>query len=222
MAQGPRTSARTVSLDDIRLLAGAGTAGILFFWGVVVALGVLRPDYSWVRDAISDLGAVGAPYGVVQQVAFVVLGAGILAVALALDRAVRTGAWPWVGVILLGVLGVLGAVGPGVFPVDRANPAATTNLLHAIVTPLGFLAGLVGIPLTTWRLARSDAWPAYESYWVVVGVTVALVAAFATFVTLVVGGSAVSGFAQRLYAGAMCVWLVAHAVVLYRLPAAST
>lgn len=205
----------------VRWLAAAGVAGPLLFWVVVVALGVMTPGYSHASDGISDLGAIGAPYAIVQQAAFVVLGVGIIAFAVGLDRQFRGGWRPWLGVVLLGLLGLLGAIGPGVFPVDRARPEAMTNQLHTLVTTLGFLAGLVGIPLATWRLAAAERWPVYRSRVTVLGVTVLVVGAFAVFITQVVGQTAWAGYAQRLYAGVMSGWVAYHAYRLYRMTGAA-
>ena len=178
----PSSTAPTRTDPTQRWLYLAGVAGPVVFWVTIAVLGFLTPGYSHVHDAISDLGAIGAPYGTVQQVNFVVLGLGVLAFCVAVHRQFRRGSRPWVGVVLVGLLGLLGAIGSGVFPVDPAEGAQLTDQLHGIGVIVGFHAGLVGIPLTSWRLSGRDGWPGYRSRSAVLAITAGLVAAYAAFI----------------------------------------
>lgn len=154
----------------VRRLAAFATGGILLFWLVVVVLGLVTPEYSAVSDLISDLGAVNAPSGMVQQANFVILGFSVIAISFGLHKKFRDGRWPWVGVILIGVFGVFGAIGSGVFPVNNANPEALSNTLHSVGVLVGFLSVLVGLPLTAWWLANNDRWTGYKSSTAAVGI----------------------------------------------------
>lgn len=193
------STSRPAVLD--RRLSLAGLVGPVVFWVLVITLGFLTPGYSHLHDAISDLGAIGAPYGVVQQANFVVLGLGILAFVVVVDRQFRAGGWPWIGVVLVGLLGLLGAIGSGVFPVDPASGAQLTDQLHGIGVIVGFHAGLIGIPLTTRRLANEDAWPAYHGRRATLGISAVVVASYAVFIGLGLDVDGYGGIAQRLYAG---------------------
>lgn len=149
---------RTNSL--LRRLALAGVIGPVLFWMVVVVLGAVTPEYSHVSDFVSALGAVHAPYGMVQQANFVMLGAGILALVVGVDRWNRGGWRHWLGVVLLGVFG-LGVIGAGVFPADLVNPDSATNQYHDLVSLVAFFTALLGVPLISWRLSQNNGWPGY-------------------------------------------------------------
>ena len=213
VAHTPDATGRQMS--SIRWLTLAGVVGPLAFWTVLLPLGVMMPDYSAVSDVISDLGAIGAPYGLVQQLNFIVLGIGVIAFAVAMDRQFREGGRPWVGVVLIGMFGLFGAIGSGVFPLTPANPDSTTNMLHAISAIVGFLSGVVGIPLTSWNLYKTDRWPGYSSRGTVVAVTLLVIGAFVLF--LLSNGTSWPGLAQRLFAGVLTLWVAYHSFTLYKI-----
>lgn len=204
--------------ETVRGLAAVGTAGILLFWLVVLVLGLVTPEYSAVSDVISDLGAVNAPYGIVQQANFVLLGLSVIAFTIGLDKQFRGGWRPWLGVILIGVFALFAAIGNGVFPVDNANPDAMTNMLHAIGAIVGFLSALVGIPLTAWRLATDERWPAYHTWKAPVGIAVLGFAGFALL--LISMNTAWVGLVQRLFVGTVTGLLLYHSFKLYQLSGA--
>lgn len=199
----------------VRRLAVVGSAGILLFWFVVLVLGLVRPEYSAVSDVISDLGAVNAPYGIVQQANFILLGLSVIAFVIGVDKQFRDGWRPWAGVLLIGVFSIFAAFGSGVFPVNNANPDAMTNTLHSIGVLVGFLAALVGIPLTAWRLAADERWPAYHSWKAVVGIAVL---GFAGFALLISGmNTSWPGLAQRVFVGIVTGLILYHSFKLYEL-----
>lgn len=199
----------------VRRLAAVGGAGIVLFWLVVLLLGLVTPEYSAVSDVISNLGAVNAPYGIVQQANFVLLGLSVLAFTIGIDRRFRDGWRPWVGVILIGVFALFAAVGNGVFPVNNENPDAMTNMLHGIGAIVGFLAALVGIPLTAWRLSAAEHWPAYHTWKAVVLIAVVGFAGFALLLSSM--GTSWAGLAQRLFVGVVTGLLLYHSFKLYQL-----
>ncbi len=125
---------------------------------------------------------MNAPYGIVQQANFVLLGLSVLAFTIGVDKQFRDGWRPWFGVILIGVFALFAAVGNGVFPVNNENPDAMTNTLHGIGAIVGFLSALVGIPITAWRLSAEERWTAYHTWQAVVGIAVLGVAGSRFFI----------------------------------------
>ena len=205
----------------VRRLASAGAVGPVVFWLVVLVLGFARAGYSHVSDPVSDLGAVNAPYAIVQQGNFVLLGISIIAFAVAIDRALRDGWRPWVGVLLIGVFGLLGAIGSGVFPANPGNPETMTNVLHGTSVSVGFLAGIIGISLTAWRLSLVGRWPGYRSRWTVVGTALLMFGSFALFLFLMINETGYGGLGQRLFAGIVSGWIAYHSYQLHGLTSAA-
>lgn len=214
-AASPRAGTRPGS--TVRWLALTGLAGVVVWWTVIVVLGALDPGYSHASDFISALGAVNAPYAPVQRVNFGVLGASIIAFAVGLDRWHRAGWRHWLGVLLLGVVG-LGIIGAGVFQGNPAAEQSTTHVYHNRVSTVAFLAALVGIPLTTWRLARDERWPGYHHWVVPVGMAALMLAGVVVFGISI--DTWLAGIGQRLYVGLFTGWVAYHSYGLSQATAA--
>lgn len=196
----------------VRRLALAGLFGPLVFWVVVAVLGAVTPGYRPVSDFISTLGAVGAPYAVVQQVNFLVFGAAIIAFGIGLHRFYGDGRRPRVGTLFVWLFG-LGVLLAGLFQSDLAAPESTTNVLHDLVSSVAFLAAILAIGLVSRRLDADDRWPRYRFE---TPVTVALVlATFFAFAATI--ETAWAGASQRLFVGVVSLWVVAQSYRLYRL-----
>ncbi|MFB6253057.1 MAG: DUF998 domain-containing protein [Halobacteriaceae archaeon] len=199
----------------LRTLSLAGVLGPVIFWIVIGILGILTPEYSAVTDVISDLGAVTAPFALIQRINFIILGLGILAFAIGLDRQFRESWRPWIGVILIGMFGVIGVMGAGIFQSNPTNPDSLTHMLHSIVSVIGFLAGLIGIPLTSWRLYKENQWSGYQSRLIVIAITTIVIGSFGIF--LASNGTSWPGLGQRLFVGVLTGWIAYHSFSLYKL-----
>lgn len=202
----------------VQWLALAGFTGPILFWVVVFVLGFLTPGYSYVSNYISRLGAVHAPYAIVQQVNFVVLGVAILAGVAGFDRWNRGGWRHLIGVILLSAVGI-GTISLAVFQADMIQPESTTNQYHTFLAYVAFGSAILGVPLMSWRLNKSDRWPG-QGHWVTVLTTaVLMVGAFAIF--LLSRGTWWVGLGQRIFVGTLSVWMAYHSFKLYRVATGS-
>lgn len=195
-----------------RRLALAGVVGPVVWWLLVVVTAAITPGYSHVGDFISTLGAVGAPYAVIQQVNFAVFSAAGGALAVGLHRWFNDDRRPRAGTLLLGVF-ALGVLLSGPFQSNPAVPDSTTEFLHNLVGTVAFIAVVVAIPLVSRRFDADDRWPRYpyETLWTVAVV----VATFAVFIATI--ESAWLGLTQRLFVGAVSLWVAGQSYRLYRL-----
>lgn len=194
--------------------AVAGMIGPVVFWVVVAVLGVLLPTYSHVTEFVSTLGAVGAPYAIVQRLNFVLLGGSIIAFSVGLHRWFDESRRPSVGTFLMILLG-LGVVGAGVFQSDPATPDSTTNLIHDSMSGIGLLAGIGGVTLLSRRLDGEPRWP--RRRFTTTGTVLAALGSALLFFVFI--DSTWVGLAQRLFIGVLTGWVGYHAYRLYRLSA---
>lgn len=198
----------------LRRLALAGIVGPIAWWLLIIVNGAITPEYSHFSDFISTLGAVGAPYAIIQQFNFAVFGGSILALTLGIHYWFGDGSRPRFGTLLLGVFGV-GVILAGVFPENPAAPDSSTNVLHNIVSIVAFFAGIAGVGLVSRRIGADDRWPSYR--YEPTGTVVIVLATFVAFILSVSGESAFVGLTQRLFIGVMTLWVVVQSVRLYRL-----
>lgn len=194
-----------------------GVAGPVVFWVVSLTLGFIIPWYSPIHNFVSALSAVGAPYAFIAQLNLYVWGASIIVLALGLHTWSGRGRQPWVGVLLLGVVGI-GVILAGFFQYNPDNLAATSTQGHEIATRVMIISALLGIPLTSWRLTRDERWAGYHHRFLSVGITVLLVGSFITYIISVsTGPNGWAGLGQRVLFSVITGWLAYHGFTLYRL-----
>lgn len=202
----------------------AGVAGPIIWWVVIVVLGLLWPEYNAVTNTISELAAIGAPYAVVQQLNFYVLGVSILVFAGGLlawsDRGWRL----LLGVPLLFVFGT-GVIVAGFFQFDPNNLEATTSEYHDAASLLTFPVAVLGIAITSWGLSHDDGWPSYRHRFVPLGIALVTIGSFVVLILSLTSAPRVEGFrsagwgglGQRFFLLVLTGWLAYHARSLYRL-----
>ena len=130
----------------VRVLSAVATLGVLANVAALVAMPLLRPDVNLLRASLSAY-AVG-PFGYVQSLAFVALGAACLALSVAVPRAVSRRPATWVASLLLVVAGV-GMVALAAVPMGVPQPHTPLGDVHqtagtiAVVAQFGALAALL-------------------------------------------------------------------------------
>ena len=206
---------RECPLKTIRILALCGIAGPIFFTVVVLILGSLRPGYSHLTQAISELGETGAPNAIFQQVNFLMIGALVLAFSLGLHRGIGQGKGSKVGPVLLGIFALLSGVGNSIFPCDPGCEFVTfTGTMHNVTGLLGFLAFVAAALVLSRRYMTDGMWRGYRSYSIVSGILV-LLFLFA-FIAASAGAVPFRGVFQRTFVGLMFLWLIVTGVRLYK------
>jgi Protein of unknown function (DUF998) len=190
-----------------RFLAVAAMLGAATFGVLEAAQSVLRADRSF-AEPMSDY-AVGA-YGFVQAVAFVVLAVGSAAVCAGLG-------WPrqrppsWrISRVLIGVWS-FGVFLAAVFRVDGDGSSSAAGQVHGAASGLSFLAILAAMFWFTDAARQVADWQSFSrpSSALTGTATVAFVVAAAT------QPSIAFGVAQRVFLGAVVVWIVAIGARLY-------
>ncbi len=126
-----------------RRYAVFGMAAPTFFAVSVIALSLMRSDYSHVYNTISELGEAGAANAQVASAVFVITGLMLAVYGYGLHiKLQRDAKRVWSGICVI-LYGLLDFVGSGLFPVDQGGAAATVTAgIHVTATVLGELAAL--------------------------------------------------------------------------------
>ncbi|UCC54212.1 MAG: DUF998 domain-containing protein, partial [Anaerolineaceae bacterium] len=112
----------------VRYLAAAGIIGPLLYTGTWLVLGFLDPAYSHVRDPISNLSAIGAPYAPIMTLAIIVFAILTVAFAIGLQLGLPPGFWAGPAAL---VIAAIGYVGIALAPLDLAD-LGDDNVPHTI------------------------------------------------------------------------------------------
>ena len=127
-------------IDACFAVAGIASPIVLATTAIIVAS--QRPDYSHVRNTLSELGTVGAPAAAWMNSAGIIpAGFLVTASALAICRASGRGPWSIAGGILLALGGTcLAASALSPWRGASMDFSVLTNKLHLIFAMLGFVS----------------------------------------------------------------------------------
>lgn len=169
----------------------------LWFGSVYAVMVALRPDYSHLTKAISELGSVGAPRALAWNVlGYIVPGLCVALLGFGIRnrfteiRGAQIPAW---GLIGSGFLMALS----GIFPGDFENRTSTTMIVHAVGSIGSFVAFLVAA-LSLPRVARRA--PVWRPF-----VWPSLALAAGSFASGFLRSGSAPGLGQRL--GFLCFFL---------------
>jgi hypothetical protein len=182
-----------------RTLATAATCSLAVFPAVVVVLDVLQaPAYSARSQAMSEL-ALGRGGGL-MFVAFTLMGAGTLLLALLLHRELPNAKVAPAALALAAVLDVTSAI----FHTNRTGtPATTTSDIHQTAGIATFVLVVIAMFSTIRHLRRDPAWAAYATPTLIWSM-----AALGTFFLVPALGNASFGLAQRIFVATWLSWMI--------------
>ncbi len=193
-----------------KFLAVCGIVGPIIFSIIVLTLGYLTPDYSHIRDFMSELGAVDAPYGFVMSTAgLVLLGILISAFSIGFHRGIEKGSV--FGTALL-VMSGFSLAATGIF---RCDPGCIdVSLIGRLHSTFAMIAGftfIVAIFFISPRLREDRNWKNYWAYSVITGVLTLV------FSILLISAGDLAGLMQRISMGLPLLWMEVMAIRLFRL-----
>ena len=182
--------------------------GALLFIFMVVAIGVMTPDYNPIGQFVSELGAVDAPFSAVMNfVGIVPFGSAIILFALGFFTRAHFGHLTVLGGALLALSGA-GLVAAGFSPCDVGCPfeGSRTQLIHNWTA---FSAFILAFFSAIW-IGVSALWGAKRVFPLLAGI-VAAAAMGISFNLMGAGGldHPMIGLYQRAFLLALCLWLIA-------------
>ena len=199
------------------LRAACGVLAPLVYAAAAIAAGLKYPGYDHLKNAISELGATGAPSATIMNFAgFLPYGVLMVAFALAVHRGIRADVGGWLGPSVLVVYG-LAYIALAFASCDPGCQAATPSLHHRMHLLLGdviFLAAVLG-PFTLYpRLVRDPAWRSLAAATLVLPASAWLIPELS--------GIGMSGpLRQRLWLLLLFLWIELMAIRLLGLGAAA-
>jgi hypothetical membrane protein len=190
----------------------------MLFTALVIVGGLLRPEYSHVRQFISELGATGTPNaGLFNLGGFVAAGLLLAAFGVATARLIPNGRWSVLAATLMTIFGC-GVVAAGVYSCDPGCPQpaiSVTGRIHDTVSIAAFVSAIAGIGLWALEFRRSEA---LGDLWRYSAFTSVMSLAFLFAVATSLESRAFTGLWQRLLLGTLFVWCGVVALRVRRLP----
>jgi hypothetical membrane protein len=207
--------ASTPSDQITRWLALGGVVGPLLFVAAFTVAGVVRPGYSPIHQAVSDLGVGSNAW--LLNVSLVLLGVLLSTFAVGFFRSLRPTlslTWRWVCAVLLSCTG-LGFAIAGIF-----TEAPATVAIHWMVgMPLLILGSVVGFFVTGLALRRNAQWRGWGTYSQIASVvTIMLIATMFWVWTpgTPLAPARLGGLLERMLFIEILAWYVAFGWLLFR------
>lgn len=197
----------------VRLAALGGVIGPILFVVMVIVGGAVYDGYSHVSQKISELGGDGAEYAILQNINFIILGVLTIGFSYALARVLGP---PYLGPVLIGSFGLFSSIANGLLPCDVGCQGATTvGLLHNVTGLSGFIAAILGMFVLARRWRDDPIWQSHVRFTRTVAfVAVGSLTGFV--ITQALDTQSLAGLAQRIFAGALLLWIVVTAWKLYQ------
>jgi hypothetical membrane protein len=197
----------------VRLAALGGVVGPVLFVVLVVFAAAMYDGYSHVGQKISELGGEGAEYAIIQNLNFAATGVLIVGFSWALARTVGP---RYLGPALVGYFGLV-LIAHAWIPCDLGCKGETTiGLLHNVTGLSGFLAAITGMFVLARRWRSDPTWRSHADF-TRSAIAVALAGLVWFVITQAANIQSYAGVAQRIFAGALLLWIAVTAWRLHRL-----
>ena len=149
----------------------AGIIGPILFTVLVIAQGLLQPDYSHVSMPISALSAW--PLGWLQNLNFAVFALLLAAFTLGLHRAVGVRRYGWLGPALM-LASCAGILLVALFPWYRSGGVMVESPPHVAGAVLTFVGAGTGLMAFSRRMRGDSRWGDLSAYVLLTGLTMVI------------------------------------------------
>ena len=199
--------------SSMRLYGLCGILSTFLYMSAYVIGALLRPGYSSISQATSELLEVGAPNMLLLGIMIFSFHALLLPFAYGLHKAIDGGKGSKAGPVLLATAGIMGMVLTVFFPCDKGcNPVTITGIMHIIIAiPMGFIS-VFSILAFSRRLKGNTQWVGFDKYSMITFVVSILLAIATSFLAK----SGYGGFLQRILGVAYMQWWVVMGIALIK------
>ena len=148
-----------------QILAICGMVGPIVYTAMWVIIGSYQKDYDHVRDDISKLFAVGAPYQRISQAFMIASSVLILLLFLGLHGGISDGNGLIIGPILFIISSILGVLVAFFFPLDEGGEMVTKRgKMHLTLVVLSGILTIIGMIFMFVRLILVPIWSIFAIY----------------------------------------------------------
>ena len=154
-------------------------AASVLFWSLMFGIGSIRPEYSQVTKAISELGVIGAPHAIIFNLFGFLLPGALLAICGAqLARSIdRANSLLWWLLVISGV-GFAATAIPAEMKVGSFDFSSSLTRAHLMMTLVSALPWAIAIYVVPNRMKENSNWRPFRpiSYALAAGCSLTLIA----------------------------------------------
>jgi uncharacterized membrane protein len=197
----------------LRIFGVCGIVSAVLLTVTYVVGDILRPGFSSMSQAISELIEAGAPNKTLLDIMIFFFHGLVVPFAYGLHKGINDRKGSKLGPWLLAGAGVLGLVITAFSPSDPGcKPVTLRGILHIfIAVPMGFMI-LFAILAFSRRMKKTENWKQYSTYSLITFIAGFLLGVLA----VVFAKSSVGGLIERLISASYQQWYVVMGVILIR------
>jgi hypothetical membrane protein len=193
-----------------KIAAWCGILATIIFVLAIIVFSILTPSYSNLTNAISELGASGAPYALAVNIfGFILVGILIVVYAWGLHLGLRNKPGAIILPLLAGISGI-GVIGWGVFPAESGFRPSTQTTLHFLMVFVNYLPYILAAFIFSIKLKADPYWRHLVLFSIVMGIL-----AIASYF---LPRSIPAGVSQRIGLGTYFLWVLVMAFSLLKRP----
>ncbi|MFX1533930.1 MAG: DUF998 domain-containing protein [Promethearchaeota archaeon] len=179
-------------MNIFQILAICGMASPIVYTTMWILGGILRPDYSHIRDDISSLFAVDAPNRRLFQSFIIASSVLLFLFYIGLHEGLNDGGGSILGPFLFLTSSFLGVLVAFFFPLDAGGEMTTLRgKMHTILVIASGILTIAGMVALWLRLQSIAAWSAFATY--------SLISAIASFILIIIAGIFVTSNYRGLF-----------------------
>ncbi len=199
-------------MNVFQILAICGMLSPILYTAMWILGGVLRPEYSHIRDDVSSLLAVGAPKKRTFDVFLISSSVLLFVFYLGLPWGINNGQIPIVGPILFIISGVMGVLVALFFPLDADGEITSyRGKMHLILVFTSGLLTFAGMLVLWLGLAGIAEWSTFATY--------SLISAIIALILMIISGifmkSNYRGLLERLGVSTFMVYYFVLALMVF-------
>jgi len=134
--------------------------GVFSYIFSVIILGSIKPDYSHIRDLVSELGETGSPFNFILNISLVFSGLVLIGLGIELHKEISKNSTKHrIGYICLALFG-LSVICGGLFPCDKGctEPVTISGYLHAITGIPAMITAPLSFVLIGLQMEKNQQW----------------------------------------------------------------
>jgi len=189
---------------------------ILYILATIIG-GLLIPEYSHIKNAVSELIQSGAPNKLLLVTLMVISSISTIlgCLGIILTHKKRINKLVTTGIILILINGLLGLLTYTIFPQDPIHaPMTLPGIMHIVIVAISALITIVSPLLVGFGICRNEGWESFKLYSIISVLIIFIAGGLTPFIIL--KEIPLMGLIQRIAIGAYFQWFIVLSIKFYK------
>jgi len=189
---------------------------ILYILATIIG-GLLIPEYSHIKNAVSELIQSGAPNKLLLVTLMVISSISTIlgCIGIILTHKKRINKLVITGIILILITGLLGLLTSTIFPQDPIHaPMTLPGIMHIVIVAISALITIVSPLLVGFGICQNEGWEYFKIYSIISVLIISIAGGLTPFIIL--KGIPLMGLIQRIAIGVYFQWFIVLSIKFYK------